>query len=96
MQTAQDMDNARKCTSIDIQATRNFLWGGAEAWQKREKMRNILEQDPVFDKSKRHFLDRTESFKRGLRLINRINEISESLSWTRDEVKLAFTILDDL
>ncbi len=43
----------------------------------------------------RHFLDRTESFKRGLRLINRINEISESLSWTRDEVKLAFTILDD-
>ncbi|KAF9048370.1 acyl-CoA oxidase [Hymenopellis radicata] len=95
MQTALDMANARKCTSIDVQRHATFCGVAPRLGRNAKKIRSILEQDPVFDKSQRHFLDRTESFKRGLRLINRINELAESLGWTRDEVNLAFTILDD-
>ena len=68
-QTALDMAFARNRTSIAVENVRNFLHrellpriphqlvnfdlDGRDSWERRRKIFDILENDPVFDKSKR-------------------------------------------
>lgn len=94
-QTGIDMANARRDASVDVPSIREFLHSGRTEWEKRQKIVEILSTDPVFEKSQRNFLSRTELYTRGLTLINRIYELQNIHRWTQQEVLLAINSLDD-
>ncbi|KAF8064384.1 peroxisomal oxidase [Lyophyllum atratum] len=93
--TANDMTTARAGASIDVSSTRDFLHNGHEEWQKRDKIVSVLENDPVFDKSRREFMTRTERYQRGLAMTNRIYELQETHRWSNEDTSLAIASLDE-
>ncbi|KAJ3840767.1 peroxisomal oxidase [Lentinula raphanica] len=90
-----DMMNARKATSIDVLNVKHLVYNGGEEWQRKEKLIRTISEDPVFDKSKRDWMTRTEKFTRGLRMINRIHELEQSLGWSKQDTAMAFSLLDE-
>ncbi|KAI1785448.1 acyl-CoA dehydrogenase/oxidase [Ganoderma leucocontextum] len=71
-----------------------FLWSETE-WHARQRMLFVLSKGPVFDKSRRPLLTRTELYTRGLAITNRIHELTEKHQWSPEGVVLAFKILDE-
>ncbi|KAF8636086.1 hypothetical protein AX17_003791 [Amanita inopinata Kibby_2008] len=94
-QTGIDMANARRQASINVALVRDFLHDGKREWEARDKVVKVLETDPVFDKSKRDFMTRTERYTRALAITKRVFELQDIHNWTREEVRLAFASLDD-
>ncbi|KAF9484218.1 peroxisomal oxidase [Pholiota conissans] len=94
-QTGVDMANARASSSIAVEVIRDLLHHGRGEWLGKSKIVEILENDPVFDKSRREFLSRTEKYERGLVLTNRIFELQQIHKWSDQETKAALSVLDD-
>ncbi|KAF8829694.1 hypothetical protein HHX47_DHR2000235 [Lentinula edodes] len=94
-QTSLDMIKARKETSIDIVNVRQFIYNGREEWRRKEKLVEIVSKDPVFDKSKKEWMTRTEKYTRGLRMTNRIHELEQLLGWSKQDTTIATSLLDD-
>ncbi|TEB33934.1 acyl-CoA oxidase [Coprinellus micaceus] len=94
-QTGKDMDRARAATSIMVEEVRNYLYNSAEEWTKRRKILEVLEKDPVFDKSQREFMSRTERYTRGMALTNRVYELEEQHGWTQRDTSMAIAALDE-
>ncbi|RDB17664.1 Peroxisomal acyl-coenzyme A oxidase 1 [Hypsizygus marmoreus] len=93
--TAIDMINARAKSSIDVALTRSFLHNTHEEWERRERIIQVLKDDPAFDKSRREFMTRTERYTRGLAMTNRIYELQEIHKWSNEETAVAFASLDE-
>ncbi|KAF5376636.1 hypothetical protein D9615_007859 [Tricholomella constricta] len=94
-QTAIDMANARAATSIDHAQTRDFLHSAQGEWLKRQNIVRTLESDPIFDKTHREFMTRTDRYERALSMTNRIYELQEIHRWTNEETSLAIASLDE-
>ncbi|KJA24892.1 hypothetical protein HYPSUDRAFT_65201 [Hypholoma sublateritium FD-334 SS-4] len=94
-QTWIDMARARNGSSISVENVRDFLYHGRQEWLARSRIVSILEHDPVFDKSNRDFLSRTERYERGLAFTNHIFELQHVHNWSEDETKLAISVLDE-
>ncbi|KAG6877480.1 hypothetical protein C0993_006948 [Termitomyces sp. T159_Od127] len=93
--TAQDMASARAATTIDVVAVRNLLHNGQNEYLKQNKIVSILKNDPAFDKSQKDFMDRTDRYKRGVAMINRVYALQEQHNWSQEETALAFTSLGE-
>ncbi|KAJ3996037.1 peroxisomal oxidase [Lentinula boryana] len=94
-QNRLDMTNARNATSIDVLNVKQFIYNGHEEWQRKERLVEIMSKDPVFDKSKREWMTRTEKYSRGLRMVNRIHELGQILGWSKQDTTVATSLLDD-
>ncbi|KAJ3743326.1 peroxisomal oxidase [Lentinula detonsa] len=94
-QNRLDMTNARNATSIDVLNVKQYIYNGHEEWQRKEKLVEIMSKDPVFDKSKREWMTRTEKYSRGLRMANRIHELGQMLGWSKEDTTIATSLLDD-
>ncbi|KAJ4480822.1 peroxisomal oxidase [Lentinula aciculospora] len=94
-QNCLDMTNARNKTSINVLSVKQFIYNGQEELQRKDKLIDIISKDPVFDKSKREWMTRTEKYTRGLRMINRIHELEHSLGWSKEGTAVATSLLDD-
>ncbi|KAG6818991.1 hypothetical protein H0H93_016586 [Arthromyces matolae] len=68
---------------------------GEKEWLKRERIVNVLKNDPTFDKSQRDFMSRTDRYKRATRMTNRIYELQEQCNWSQEETSLAFASIDE-
>ncbi|EJF61379.1 peroxisomal oxidase [Dichomitus squalens LYAD-421 SS1] len=90
----EDMKLARGQSSVDTEKLHIFLWGERE-WQARQRIESILAKDPVFDRSRRPFLTRTELYHRALAMTNRLHELQEQHKWSAEDANLAFRILDE-
>ncbi|TBU22641.1 peroxisomal oxidase [Dichomitus squalens] len=90
----EDMKLARGRSSVDTEKLHIFLWGERE-WQARQRIESILAKDPVFDRSRRPFLTRTELYHRALAMTNRLHELQEQHKWSAEDANLAFRILDE-
>ncbi|KIY64727.1 peroxisomal oxidase [Cylindrobasidium torrendii FP15055 ss-10] len=95
MQNSKDIEDARARSTINMKATQHFLWGGENAVKRRESIDRILSQDPVFSRARKPFLHRTDAFKRGLAITNRIFELEALHNWTREDVSCAFILVGD-
>ncbi|THV04494.1 peroxisomal oxidase [Dendrothele bispora CBS 962.96] len=95
LQNKIDMSNARKRTTVDVAVMRDFVYNGHNEWLRKEKIIEVLSKDPVFSKEGRDFMTRTEKYNRGLRMINRVSELENSLGWTKEESRLAMHSLDE-
>ncbi|KAJ7066323.1 peroxisomal oxidase [Mycena amicta] len=94
-QNGVDMAHAREATSIDVASVRDFIHNGAGLWRKHEKIVQILEKDPVFDKSQRLFSTRKELYIRGQAKTRRMLELQEIHAWSAEELNVAWASLDD-
>ncbi|KAF8994920.1 peroxisomal oxidase [Cyathus striatus] len=94
-QTALDMTNARRNAAYNVSGLRDFLYGGQEKWVKKQRILQVLQNDPVFDKSRRDFMNRTERYTRGLAMINRVCELQEIHGWSQQETSSAFALIDE-
>ncbi|KAJ3503355.1 hypothetical protein NLJ89_g8475 [Agrocybe chaxingu] len=94
-QTELDMSNARTASTVSVENVRDFLHHGRSAWETRRRIVGVLENDPVFDKTRREFLTRTEKYERGLVLTNRVYELQTIHNWDEREVQVAFSSIDE-
>ncbi|OCH87691.1 acyl-CoA oxidase [Obba rivulosa] len=92
---AQDMSQARAKTSIDVARVRNFLYIKQEEWEAHQKLVWTLSTDPVFDKSRRPFMSRTERYTRAVGMANRIYELKETHKWSDAEAARAIQLVDE-
>ncbi|KAF7297428.1 Acyl-coenzyme A oxidase [Mycena indigotica] len=94
-QNAVDMNRAREATSIDVASVRDFIHGGAALWRRHQKTVQTLENDPLFDKSRRPFLTRKEQYIRGQAMTRRLLELQDIHQWSAEDLSVAFAYLDD-
>ncbi|TFK16609.1 acyl-CoA oxidase [Coprinopsis marcescibilis] len=94
-QTGKDMAAARAATTIQVEDVRNHLYNSAGEWESRRKITEVLENDPVFDKTHRDFLPRTERYTRGMALTNRVYELQVQHGWSQQQASLAIASLDE-
>lgn len=94
-QTAIDMAHARQKTSFDVDTVRHYLHDGPSAWKARQEIVNIVQQDPVFDKSQRPFMTRTQIYHRALAMTTRIYELKDKHNWDVGQTALATSALDE-
>ncbi|KAG2145426.1 peroxisomal oxidase [Suillus bovinus] len=95
-QTAADMNAARSQTSISVQTVRNYLYGGQNVWDMRERLEKILVQEPLFDKQHRDFLGRTDQYIRAAAIMNRLNELQRMHGWSKEEYSTATSLLSEV
>ncbi|CAA7261995.1 unnamed protein product [Cyclocybe aegerita] len=94
-QTELDMSNARTASTVSVENVRDFLHHGRSAWETRRRIVGILENDPIFDKTRREFLTRTEKYERGLVLTDRVYELQTIHNWDEREVQVAISSIDE-
>ncbi|KAM5540990.1 hypothetical protein V8D89_005301 [Ganoderma adspersum] len=93
-QNILDMKRARGLSTVDPNKLSIYLWGETE-WQARQRILPVLSNDPIFDKSRRPFLTRTQLYTRALAMTNRVHELTERHQWSPEDAVLAFKILDE-
>ncbi|GAA5974313.1 hypothetical protein JCM11641_006729 [Rhodosporidiobolus odoratus] len=67
---------------------------GQEYLDRRKRVLAVLEAEPAFDKSRLHYLSRTDKYKAGLRKDKRLVQLTRELGWNGEDVKVAEEMLD--
>ncbi|KAI0702796.1 acyl-CoA oxidase [Cerioporus squamosus] len=93
-QNVTDMAQARARSSIDASKLQVFLWGEKQ-WHVRQRIESVLCKDPIFEKSSRSFLTRSELYHRALAMTNRLHELQELHKWSPEEASIAFRLIDE-
>ncbi|KZT00615.1 acyl-CoA oxidase [Laetiporus sulphureus 93-53] len=93
--TVLDMTAARSQASIDVPRVRNYVYGGQDMWDRNTKFVKAMENDPVFDKSERVYMSRTERYKRAIKLTHRFYELQDIHGWSNEEAARAFVLIDE-
>ena len=80
----------------EINTTRlaHFLHG-KDALQKRDQMLEVLENDPVFDKSQNYFAGRIERFESSLAKGKRLHQLANEKGWSMEDFHLANDLLSE-
>ncbi|KAF5366862.1 hypothetical protein D9757_011921 [Collybiopsis confluens] len=68
---------------------------GKDEWERKERLVQVMSKDPAFDKRGREWMTRTEKYSRGLRMINRMYDLENSLGWNRQDTTVATGLLDE-
>ncbi|KAF8932927.1 acyl-CoA dehydrogenase/oxidase [Dissophora ornata] len=83
-----------KCT-FDPNVLTPLFYGGEEKLEQLKKIEAMIDSDPVFDRSDRYFLGRTERFKRALPMVKRYVELRNQYGFTPEESAYFKVYLDD-
>ncbi|KAK4049214.1 hypothetical protein OIO90_005503 [Microbotryomycetes sp. JL221] len=67
---------------------------GKQYKQTLARILPVLESEPAFDKSKLHYMSRTDKFKAGLLKDKRLSVIKQEQGWTDEDFKFAESLLD--
>ncbi|KAF9529139.1 peroxisomal oxidase [Crepidotus variabilis] len=94
VQTGIDMRNARTKKTVNVEDLTIFLHHGHEEWNAKKKIIDILQREPLLDKSRREFMTRTERYEDGMNITNRIYELQQLHGWTENETKVALSSVD--
>ncbi|GAA5954976.1 hypothetical protein JCM21900_005953 [Sporobolomyces salmonicolor] len=72
---------------------KEFLYG-KEYLERVNRILPVLENDPAFDKSQIHYMDRGDKFRHGLAKEKRLVQVSRELGWDEEDNKVAEELLD--
>ncbi|GAA5866348.1 hypothetical protein JCM1840_004092 [Sporobolomyces johnsonii] len=70
-----------------------FLYG-KDYLERVNRILPVLENDPAFDKSQIHYMDRGDKFRHGLAKEKRLVQVSRELGWDEEDNKVAEELLD--
>ncbi|KAJ3537364.1 hypothetical protein NM688_g6701 [Phlebia brevispora] len=90
-----DMAIARSQAEVNVAKLRDFLHGGQESWDIHRKLVNIMSNDPIFDKSQRPYMTRSERYKNALKMVHHIHELTDVHAWSHREFIKAIGLIDD-
>jgi acyl-CoA oxidase len=94
--TALDLRNARSQASFSPGALQLLLVGSAERMEKKRKVVEVLSNNPVFDKTSRNYLSRSEQLERGLRVTRELFRVKEEEKFDDEEFAIALIALDEM
>ncbi|KAF9195142.1 hypothetical protein BGZ51_004569 [Haplosporangium sp. Z 767] len=83
-----------KCT-FDPTLLTPLFYGGEEKMKQFKRIEAMVDSEPVFDRSDRYFLGRTERFKRALPMVKRYVELRNEHGFTPEESAYFKTYIDD-
>ncbi|KAI8363319.1 acyl-CoA dehydrogenase/oxidase [Mortierella sp. GBAus27b] len=83
-----------QCT-FDPTVLTQLFYGGEEKLRRFRKIEAMIDNDPVFDRTDRYFLGRTERFKRALPMVKRYVELRNEHGFTPEESAYFKTYVDD-
>ena len=67
---------------------------GKDYIERRDRILPVLENEPAFNKSRIHYMDRGEKYRFGLRKEKRLTQIQMELGWDDDDLHMAAGLLD--
>jgi len=86
--SGSELDQERARASFPTRQLTYFLDGGHEKTEKKERIRKLVEEDPVFEKKSKYFMNHTESYKKALQKIHRIETRKRELKLEGDDLRL--------
>jgi acyl-CoA oxidase len=84
----------RDKSKLSVDKLSNFLFT-KEVLERQQRILNILQSDPVFDKSKNYFDGRVDRFKTALARSKRMRQLEVKHKWTRDELMTANDLISE-
>lgn len=80
----------------DLNTTRlsHFLHGKDEL-KRRDEIIEVLENDPIFDKSQNYFAGRIERFETSLARGKRLHQLTRQKGWSKEDFHLANDMLSE-
>ncbi|KAF9188387.1 hypothetical protein BGZ51_000633 [Haplosporangium sp. Z 767] len=84
----------RAKTTFGVHELSTFLYGEAYL-ERQERLLNLIENEPAFDKSDRYFLGRTERFAHALRKDHTVVKMAKEHQWTLEESQHADFLIDE-
>eukprot|EP00127_Corallochytrium_limacisporum_P000176 Clim_evm37s6 gene=Clim_evmTU37s6 len=94
-QTTKDLQNERAKATFNSRELTYVLDGGRENTEKIERIRRLVETDPVFYKLDRIFKSRKEHYVNNLAKVKRALELRFSLGMDEEEWKIMFKEIDE-
>ncbi|GAA6032946.1 hypothetical protein JCM8097_000060 [Rhodosporidiobolus ruineniae] len=83
----------RSKASFSPDDLQNYLYGKSYL-DRRARILPIVENEPAFDKSQIHYMDRGAKYRHGLRKDKRLVQLTRELGWTAEDVKVAEELID--
>ncbi|KAF9585905.1 hypothetical protein BGW38_000137 [Lunasporangiospora selenospora] len=83
-----------RCTFDPAQLTPLF-YGDEEKLKRFKQIETLIDNDPIFDRSDRYFLGRTERFQRSLPMVKRYVELRNQHGFTPEESSYFKIYIDD-
>ena len=72
-----DLNMERKKAQFDINALSIFIYGGTEKLDKKRKLDNIIENEPLLNNSDKIFLSREDRIKRSIQYFHQIAQLTQ-------------------
>lgn len=84
----------REKSTIPVDQLSEFLFT-KEKLQRKKNVLQILEAEPVFDKSQNYFSGRVERFERALARAKRLQKIRAENNWTDEDFYMASDLISE-
>ncbi|KAI8356114.1 acyl-CoA dehydrogenase/oxidase C-terminal [Choanephora cucurbitarum] len=85
VQMTNDLQEARNRASFSPDAMHRFIHGSSDKVEKIDKMRSIIESEPVFSKSQIPFQGRSEQLHHSLLVCKRLIELAEEMDMSEED-----------
>lgn len=88
------LEAERANSSIPVDSLSEFMFG-KEALERKFNILQILEADPIFDKSQNPFLGRTEKYKLTLKRAKQVQRLTVKHGWTDEDRNMAMGLISE-
>ncbi|KAF9970886.1 hypothetical protein BGZ73_006266 [Actinomortierella ambigua] len=93
-QGSELLSQERSQTTFSVHEVTKYLYG-EEFLERRERLLNIVENEPALEKETRFYDGRTERFAHALRKDHRMVQLSKEHKWTPEEFMLADSLVEE-
>ena len=93
-QGSELLTQERSRSKIPVETLSEFLFT-KEHLEKKRHILGLLQQDPVFDKSRDYYAGRVERFERALARAKKLRQLKREHNWTQDDLFLAGGLISD-
>lgn len=90
------LEEARKKASFPIREMTYVLYEREENVKTREKIQQILDANPIFDKSSEVFMNHQQLYERSVQKSVEFIKTVVQNGWTLEEGKIAYTLIDSV
>lgn len=86
----------RQRATFNVRSMTYILDGGKERTQRKEKIRDIIQSDPVFSKEDRFHMSRKDAYKRSLQKASQLIVKMKQYNITdQDDIAYCFDVVDE-
>jgi acyl-CoA oxidase len=87
-QQQSDMQQCRAANSLNVDSLTDMLYRGFRDKQTRNKIRQSIQNEPAFDKTKRPFQSRNQRMTSSIYALRRLLELKHEQQWSVSSSKI--------